>query len=78
MSCSPAEHQQQHDKSQPYEFVCDIGNPLPAGATAAFGFKMRGTADIDMSKEYVEVKMGVNRLVILDGKEVSNYFVQHK
>uniref|UniRef100_A0A914LSE6 Integrin alpha-2 domain-containing protein n=2 Tax=Meloidogyne TaxID=189290 RepID=A0A914LSE6_MELIC len=61
VSCSPAEHQQiiQKNSQQPYEFICDIGNPLPAGATANFGFKLRGH-DVDMSKEFVELRMGVN------------------
>uniref|UniRef100_A0A1I8B8M8 Integrin_alpha2 domain-containing protein n=1 Tax=Meloidogyne hapla TaxID=6305 RepID=A0A1I8B8M8_MELHA len=62
VSCSPAEYQKQQslkNNQQSYEFICDIGNPLPAGATANFGFKLRGH-DVDMSKEFVELKMGVN------------------
>lgn len=60
VSCSPVDGQQQQDRNEPYQFVCDIGNPLPAGAKAAFGFKLSGSPDIDVSKEYVEVRMGVN------------------
>jgi hypothetical protein len=40
---------------------------LPAGAKAAFGFKMRGGPDVDVSREFVEVQMGVNRFGL--GKE---------
>lgn len=43
--------------------MCDIGNPLPAGAKAAFGVKLRGGPDVDVSKEYVEVRMGTNSTV---------------
>ena len=46
-------------KDEPYEFVCEIGNPLPANERADFGIKLTG-ADVDASKEFVEVKMKVN------------------
>lgn len=51
------------DKSQPQEFVCDIGNPLPAGAKAAFGVKLSGGPDVDVSQEFVEVRMGTNSTI---------------
>lgn len=44
---------------EPYEFLCEIGNPLPANERADFGVKLTGS-DVDASKEFVEVKMAVN------------------
>ena len=59
MSCSPAEGQSEKKEDESYDFVCDIGNPLPAGARADFGVKLIG-ANVDANSENVEVRMSVN------------------
>ncbi|KAL3124105.1 hypothetical protein niasHT_004694 [Heterodera trifolii] len=69
VSCSPVPGHDQSDKSQPQPFVCDVGNPLPSGAKATFGVKLSGGPDVDVSKEYVEVRMGSNSTI---GEEQGN------
>ncbi|KAI1728998.1 integrin alpha domain-containing protein [Ditylenchus destructor] len=58
VSCSPYEGNPKN-KDEPYVYVCEIGNPLPANAKADFGFKITGS-EVDPTKEYIEVKMAVN------------------
>uniref|UniRef100_A0A914I6I6 Integrin alpha-2 domain-containing protein n=1 Tax=Globodera rostochiensis TaxID=31243 RepID=A0A914I6I6_GLORO len=69
VSCSPVAGQGQPDKSQPQNFVCDVGNPLPSGAKAMFGVKLSGGPDVDVSKDFVEVRMGSNSTI---GEERGN------
>lgn len=59
-------------------FVCDIGNPLPANQRASFGFKMTGTPDVDVSREFIEVKMSANSTnPEAEGSEQDNDMVLH-
>uniref|UniRef100_A0A914YIK9 Integrin alpha-2 domain-containing protein n=1 Tax=Panagrolaimus superbus TaxID=310955 RepID=A0A914YIK9_9BILA len=58
ISCSPSENNS-NKKDEPYDFVCDIGNPLPANEKVDFGVRLTGT-NVDTSKENVEIKMRVN------------------
>uniref|UniRef100_A0A7E4WBD7 Integrin_alpha2 domain-containing protein n=1 Tax=Panagrellus redivivus TaxID=6233 RepID=A0A7E4WBD7_PANRE len=57
ISCTPADAAANLDKS--YEFICDIGNPLPANERVDFGVKLTGT-NVDTSQEKVEIKLKVN------------------
>lgn len=76
MTCSPVDPASKK-KDQPYEFVCDVGNPLPANSRADFGFKITASEDLDtVAQENVEVKMNVNSTIAEEtGKERDNSFV---
>ncbi|KAK0416576.1 hypothetical protein QR680_012569 [Steinernema hermaphroditum] len=47
------------DSDDAYRFVCDVGNPLPAGETVHFGLKLTGT-NVDPSAESFDVVMGAS------------------
>ena len=64
VSCSPAEVEAEREKAAAaadgsYDFVCDIGNPLPANERADFGVKLIGS-NVDPTRESVEVRMSAN------------------
>ncbi|CAD5219487.1 unnamed protein product [Bursaphelenchus xylophilus] len=60
VSCTPTDETKvEKDESAPQEFICEVGNPLPANERADFGVKLTGE-NVDANKEFVEVKMSVN------------------
>lgn len=73
ITCSPSDPNN-NKKDEPYDFVCDIGNPLPANEQVDFGVRLTGT-NVDTSKENVEVKLKVNSTNDEEpGKESDNTF----
>lgn len=60
VSCTPTDETKvEKDPNAPQEFICEVGNPLPANERADFGVKLTGE-NVDAKQEFIEVKMSVN------------------